>query len=101
MNARRRQLISIVKHKFMSCLDPTQQILEEKREIKRKCELLLKIYDEGRIEKMKDAISKYKVAARAALVEWIEYADEPKPDPALLIQNAGFDPEILDLLTAD
>lgn len=50
---------------------------------------------------MKDAISKYKVAARAALVEWIEYADEPKPDPALLIQSAGFDPEILDLLTAD
>lgn len=46
MNARRRRSISIVKHKFMSYLDSTQQILEEKREIKRKCELLLKIYDE-------------------------------------------------------
>lgn len=50
---------------------------------------------------MMNDIRKYKVAALRALDEWIEYADEPKPDPAELIQSAGFNPEILDLQSMD
>ncbi|VDO13477.1 unnamed protein product, partial [Rodentolepis nana] len=82
-------------------LDDTQQVLEEKKEIKRKCDLLLKIYEEQRIEKLRYEMTKYKMAARAALYEWIDYSVEPRPDPAALLRSAGFEPEILDLEDAD
>uniref|UniRef100_A0A5K3EWQ4 DUF2384 domain-containing protein n=2 Tax=Mesocestoides corti TaxID=53468 RepID=A0A5K3EWQ4_MESCO len=74
-----------------------EQRIEDKRELKRKCELLLKIYEEGRIEEIKEVTNKYKIAGRKAIEAWLEYAAEPKPDPAVLLEHAGFDPSALGL----
>ncbi|KAL5964813.1 hypothetical protein TSMEX_007524 [Taenia solium] len=75
--------------------------LDDKAEIKRKYELLLKIYEEDRVSSIKDAIRRYKAAGRAALESWLEYAAEPKPDPSELLRSAGFSPEALDLEPPD
>ncbi|CDS42436.1 hypothetical protein EmuJ_001014550 [Echinococcus multilocularis] len=75
--------------------------LEAKAELKRKCELLLKIYEEDRVKSIKDATRRYKAAGRAALEAWLEYAAEPKPYPSDLLRSAGFSPEALDLEPSD
>nr|CDS17397.1 hypothetical protein EgrG_001014550 [Echinococcus granulosus] len=75
--------------------------LEDKAELKRKCELLLKIYEEDRVKSTRDATRRYKAAGRAALEAWLEYAAEPKPDPSDLLRSAGFGPEALDLEPSD
>lgn len=91
-------------------VDANQKRIDEKKELKRKCELLLKIYEEvceyyftsslltqGRIQTMKESIEKYKAAGRAALDDWLQYTDEPKPEPAEILVYAGFDPSSLGL----
>ncbi|VDM32891.1 unnamed protein product [Hydatigera taeniaeformis] len=71
--------------------------LDDKAEIKRKYELVLKIYEEDRVNTIRDATTRYKAAGRAALASWLDYMTEPRPDPADLLRSVGFNPEVLGL----
>ena len=78
-------------------IDTSHMTLEGKLEMKRKYELLLRMYEEvsvsaflyskmhwGRIESIKESTRRYKEAGRAALDTWLEYIPEPKPDHYVL-----------------
>lgn len=53
------------------------------------------------MDKIKEISERYKTAGRAALDDWLEYADEPKPEPAALLECAGFEPSMLGLEPTD